>query len=226
MKNKYKIGLIDSGSNVAIEGAFISIKDEKLNLLELKDDLFGHGTILSNIIKESNVDIYCAQVFDKELITTAQTIALAIDYLVSKNVDLIHMSLGLNNDREILKQSVLRAIEKDILIVASAPSLSTQVTYPSFYKGVISVTGDARCTRDNISYINCSHAMFGACVMSNNEKVRGSSVAAAYFTKKLAKLHNDGIIDNISKIEYIKNNAFFKIAQAPLSKKPLYKEVL
>lgn len=223
MNNRYKIGLIDSGSNIAIEGAFIDIKDEKLHAIELKKDSLGHGTILSNIIKEDNVDIYCAQVFDEELITTAQTVALAIDYLVSKNVDLIHMSLGLSNDREILKQSVNKAIEKGILIVASAPSLSTQITYPSFYKGVISVTGDARCTKDNISYINCSHAMFGACVMSNDEKVRGSSVAAAYFTKKLAKLHDDGIINNIEKIENLKRNAFFKIAQAPLSKKPLYK---
>ncbi len=223
MKNRYKIGLIDSGSNIAIEGAFIDIKDEKLQAKELKKDSLGHGTILSNIIKEDNVDIYCAQVFDKELVTTAQTVAFAIDYLVSKNVDLIHMSLGLSNDREILKQSVNKAIEKGILIVASAPSLSTQITYPSFYKGVISVTGDARCTKDNISYINCSHAMFGACVMSNDEKVRGSSVAAAYFTKKLAKLHKEGIIDNMQKIENIKNNAFFKIAQAALSKKPLYK---
>jgi hypothetical protein len=68
--------------------------------------------------------------------------------------------------------------------------------------------------------------MFGACVMSDNEKVRGSSVAAAYFTKKLAKLHEDGILDNIAKIENIKNNASFKMAQAVLSKKPLYKNAL
>ena len=104
------------------------------------------------------------------------------------------MSIGLSQDRLILKEAIQKALDKNITLVASAPSLSTLKNYPSSYNGVIGVTADARCVKNKISFINCSHAIFGGSPFSSNIKVRGSSVAAAYITKRIALLYEEGIL--------------------------------
>lgn len=220
-KNKFKIGLIDSGSNLAIDGAFIEVTNDTYIEKELKQDILQHGSALSEIIKTKNSEIYCAQVFDQALITTAQTISFAIDYLIKKNVNLIHMSVGLSQDRLVLRNAIQKALDKNIIIVASAPSLSTSKNYPSSYKGVIGVTADARCINNEISFINCAHAVFGGTPFSSNERVRGSSAAAAYITKKIASLYEEGVINSQEQIKIIKKEARFKCAQAPLSRRSI-----
>jgi hypothetical protein len=219
MSEKFKIGLIDSGSSLAIDGAYIDVVDNLPVYKSLKPDLLEHGTALSNIIASKDCEIYCAQVFHRELITTAQTISFAIDYLCKKGVNLIHMSVGLSKDREILKQAIENAISQNIIIVASAPSLSMSRNYPSSYKGVVGVTADARCKNDEISFINCAHAVFGASPFSSTLKVRGSSAAAAYITKKIAFLYSNGLKNYEAQIKYIKENAVFKTAQVNLSRR-------
>lgn len=219
MSNKLHIGLIDSGcDDITCDGGFIDVENSSYQVTKLKKDLHNHGTEISNIIGNEHASFTCAQVFDKELITTAETISFAIDYLCKKGVDLIHMSLGLKNDRKILKEAIQKAIDKNITIVASSASLSTNKTYPASYIGVIAVTADARCFEDNISYINCEHATLGASPFSNNPQIRGSSSAAAHVTRLLSKLHFDGIVEVNEQLEYIKSNALYKTAQARLSK--------
>lgn len=213
-----KIGLVDSGCDLtSISGAYIKVDNNSYKTLKLKKDTLKHGTTLASLIGIENANIVCAQVFDKELITTAQTIAYAIDYLIKEKVDLIHTSLGLSQDREVLKSAIKKAMNFGITIVASAPTLSNYKTFPASYKGVIAVCADARCQESEISYINSSTAMFGASPFSNDEKVRGSSVSAAYLTKELAWLHSSGITSLEEQLSFIKANVKYKKAQVKLS---------
>lgn len=214
MNTKIYIGLIDSGCNdIKCDGKLLSIKNDKFELKALKEDTLEHGTAMSNIITNKFADFYCMQVFDKALITTAEHIAFSIDYLCEKNVDLIHMSLGLKNDRNILKQAIQRALKQNITIVSSSASISKFDIYPASYEGVISVTADARCKNEQISYLNLKHAKFGASPLSQNPKIRGSSSAAAHFTKAISKLHFQGIINLKAQLEIIKEKAAFKTPQ-------------
>jgi len=218
--SKLHIGLIDSGcDNLLCNGAFIEVLENSYKEKPLRIDTLNHGTSISDIIGEEDSIFTCAQVFNDTLITTAQTIAYAIEYLCEQGVDLIHMSLGLANDRKILKNAVEKALEKNITIIASAPTLSSNIVYPASYKGVIAVTADARCKDEEHSYINASHAIFGAPAFSSNPNVRGSSCAAAFITKKIAQLHNRGIKNQKEQINILKEEASFKTAQFKLNKR-------
>lgn len=213
MNEKIYIGLIDSGcDSITCKGKFVSIKNDKIKLLPLKKDSLGHGSCIANTISHEFANFYCMQVFDKSLVTTAEHIAFATHYLCEKKVDLIHMSLGLRHDRKILKNAILKALNQNISIISSIPSISNYNIYPANYKGVISVTADARCKNDEISFIN-THAKFGASPLSNNPQIRGSSVAAAHFSKVISKLHFNGIKNLQEQLKIIQQNATFKTPQ-------------
>lgn len=64
----------------------------------------------------------------------------AIDDAISRNIDIINISLGSSSSIPILEQAVQRAINAGIIIFASAGnSGSTGYEYPASYPGVISV---------------------------------------------------------------------------------------
>jgi len=183
----------------------------------LRKDKLGHGTALADVIGDEYAKFTCAQVFDEFLVTNARTISYAINYLLEQKVDLIHLSLGLFEHREMLKNVIDEALSKKVTIVASSATLSKYKIFPACYKGVISVTADARCKKNSISYINTNRSLLGASPFSNNENVRGSSVAAAYISKEIAWLHSNGIENLEEQIKFIKANALYKMAQPRLS---------
>jgi len=130
-------------------------------------------------------------VLDHRGVTTAAALAAAIDWSVREGANLIHMSLGLREARQILAKAVAAAVEAGCIIVASTPARG-EGTYPARYAGVIRATGDARCQRDEISDLHSKQADFGGCpryasesASSGRARLGGASLGAAHVTRLL-----------------------------------------
>ncbi|OPX55119.1 Subtilase family protein [Oceanospirillum multiglobuliferum] len=183
-----KVGVVDSGFSPAQQAlvqdsaAFI-IADGQLWQSEADWDQLGHGSHVISTIYASAPEarFYVAQVFHDRLSTTAVQVAAAIDWLVEQNVDVINLSLGLRSDQDSLKSAVARAIKQGIVLCAASPAKGDPV-YPAAYFGVFRMTGDARCTAQQWSYLETAYADFGAEVKSADGQQAGSSMGCARMT--------------------------------------------
>ena len=162
-------------------------------------DPVGHGTSVAEVIcgnrnNARGCDFLVGQVLDHRGVTTAAALAAAIHWSVRVGADLIHMSLGLREDRQTLAKAVAAAVDAGCIIVASTPARG-EGTYPACYPDVIRATGDARCQWDEISDLHSSQADFGGCprhasgpaASEDPRAVRlgGASLGAAHVTRFL-----------------------------------------
>jgi len=196
-----KIGLLDSGVAESLLGQVVrsacwngQVWEQVSN--DFAVDQLKHGSLLSQIIIQhcSNAEFYVAKVFQDKLTTTADAIAEGVEWLAEHNVDIINMSFGLREDRPALRNACELAVAKGICLVAASPSHGDSV-YPSAYDGVVSVTGDARCTPDVVSYLQSEQADFGACAYwckdsQSEKKIGGASFSVAHVVGKLASLYS------------------------------------
>ncbi|WP_442596787.1 S8 family peptidase [Neobacillus sp. D3-1R] len=88
-----------------------------------------------------NAKILPIDVFNGMWGTSDYAIAEGILYAVSKNVDVINMSLGGSMPSPILEEAVKKAIDAGITVVAAAGNnYGESVSYPAAYEGVIAVS--------------------------------------------------------------------------------------
>jgi subtilisin family serine protease len=149
----------------------------------------GHGTSVAEIIcgnpnAARGCDLFVGQVLDHRGVTTAGALAAAIHWSVEVGADLIHMSLGLRDDRQTLAEAVAAAVAAGCIIVASTPARGAG-TFPARYPDVIRATGDARCHWDEISDLHSSQADFGGC--PGAMRLGGASLGAAHVTRFLVE---------------------------------------
>ena len=178
------IGIIDSGfapgqgDQVALARRFWLDAGE-LQEGDTQPDALGHGSVvLDTLTRESGPVRHCvALVFGDRWETSPVQIAAALHRLVEQDVALVNMSLGLRNDRPVLREACVLAQASGILLCASSPAQGEPV-YPAAYPGVIRITGDARCSPGQWSWLNSPQADFGAHVAAANG-VAGSSVGCA-----------------------------------------------
>lgn len=108
------------------------------------DDDLGHGTQVAGIIADNTVDkIYIKpyKVIDHRGHGTAVTVAAGINCAVSDGVDIINVSIGFEEDSEVLRAAVQKAEEKGITVVSAAGNDGAEtVYYPASYSEVIKVT--------------------------------------------------------------------------------------
>jgi hypothetical protein len=158
-------------------------------------DPVGHGTDVSEVICSASraVDLLVGQVLDPRGIATAAAVAAAIGWSLDAGADLIHMSLGLRENRHVLAAATATAVKSGCIVVASAPARG-ESTFPASYPEVIRATGDARCQRDEISHLKSAQADFGGCPRhvqrvepADPSTVRfgGASLGAAHLTRFL-----------------------------------------
>lgn len=148
-------------------------------------DEHGHGTRIAQVIASSSsrVSLLIAQALDARGVSSAAAIAAAIDWAVDRAAHLVHLSVGLAQDRAVLGAAVARAKEAGVLVVASSPARGT-LSYPAAYAGVLRASGDARCDTGQISHLGAGHAEFGGCVrLAGEERARGASIGAAHVTR-------------------------------------------
>ncbi len=151
--------------------------------------------------------LYAASVFhinsDGQVIATAEAIGEALNWLQSKDISVINMSLsGPNNI--ILERIIKQALKQNTVIVAAAGNdgPNGQRAYPAATKGVLAITAVDRFLRpyrqaNRGGYINFAAPGVGIWVPGLYPKGQfssGTSFAAAYFTAMAArKLQDPGV---------------------------------
>ncbi|GED25578.1 hypothetical protein BAG01nite_16800 [Brevibacillus agri] len=182
-----KIAIIDSG----IDG-----NQKNLTLNEIaSSQRFGdksHGTIIASVIGAREcenlnfngilpgITLYTYDIHSDTLNT--ETLSKAIDEVSHIGVDVINISLSTYKDTPSLKNSVEKAVNSGITIVASVGNDSSkQYSYPASYKipGVISVGAlDENLDVWSLSNFNDTVDIFvpGTKIYSINHKLSGDSV--------------------------------------------------
>jgi subtilase family protein len=187
----WKVAIIDSGLAPRIMPRPMQTRrfvDEGSHVAELEsiDDPSGHGTVIAGIIASAPraIELMIAQVLDRHGRGTAASVAAAIEWAVGQGAQLLHLSLGLREDRPVLRASIDQALAEGRIVVAASPARGMSV-YPASYPGVIRATGDARCLSHEISCLDTREADFGACSVAEfgGRTSRGASVGAAYLSR-------------------------------------------
>lgn len=173
MRRSWRVAVIDSGLSAEVASSVgctvldaRRFSDDGANVTAgpaLRDPL-GHGTAVIEAIcaQGSRAELLIAQVFDERGVTTAATIAAALEWAVRAGAGLIHMSLGLREDRAVLAAAIAAALSSGCVLVASAPARGRS-TFPAGYPGVVRATGDARCAPGELSVLASAQADFGGC---------------------------------------------------------------
>lgn len=156
-------------------------------------DSLGHGAQLLDVIarQATAVEFLVAQVFASRLTTTADQVAAAIDWLVEQGADLINLSLGLRDDRPVLRAACERAVASGAILCASTPAQGNAV-FPAAYPGVLRMTGDARCQPHQFSSLGTRNADYGGCVRVGGNDVVGASVGCAHMSGHIARYLSAG----------------------------------
>jgi subtilisin family serine protease len=192
MSARVRIGIVDSGLRGDDELRVVEARRFFLNDAggvasgPARDDPLGHGTEVSRLILEGacEAELLHAQVFDASFRTAPVLAAAGLDWLVEAGARIVNMSFGLSADRAVLREACARAVEAGIVLVAAAPAQGAPC-YPAAYKGVIAVTGDARCAKGEVSDLTGVQADFGTWCASPERgggPMAGASAAAASFT--------------------------------------------
>jgi len=182
-----RVGIADSGIEGHVTGAVDVSLTGSLEPPRTPRDRCGHGSKLAALIAAPHVELLDARIFDDELRTSALRVAAAIDWLIERRARVINLSIGLREDREVLRDACARAVATGVLVVAAAPARGAPV-FPSSYPGVVRATGDARCKPGEVSWLEEARAEFGGCVHNADDTLRGASVGCANVTAALAAL--------------------------------------
>jgi hypothetical protein len=217
MKPELRIGVVDSGHSPAqrvqvIAGRRFSLLDDGLAESDLHDDPLGHGSaVIEAIGRRAPAALFCvAQVFDQRGVTSALQIATAIDWLVTQEVRLINLSLGLRQDRSLLRAACAAAVERGVLLCASSPAQGDGV-FPANYPQVLRVTGDARCAEDQWSWLDSAQADFAACVHGTWPGQSGASLGCAALSGHIAAfLVEQPDASNGQVIDWLRQNARYR----------------
>lgn len=188
----WRVAILDSGADplpspcVSRARRFVD-QGDRIDEREPAADPIGHGTVVAGIIASARqpVQLLVAQVLNERGRSTAATLAAAIDWALAQRAELLHISLGLSHDREVLRVAIERAVAAGVLVVASMPARGA-MAYPACYPGVIRATGDARCDEEEISHLGTSAVDFGACPLRRPGLAgmsRGASIGAAHLSR-------------------------------------------
>jgi hypothetical protein len=184
-----RVGIADSGIDGGARWRVVEAVDVSpsgaIEAPSVPRDLCGHGTAIAALIASPTIDLLDARIFDRALRTSAVRAAAAIDWLVEQRVGVINLSIGLREDRDVLRDACARAVASGVLVVASAPARGAPV-FPASYPGIVRATGDARCKPGEISWLDGPTADFGGCVRADDDAIRGASVGCANVTAAIA----------------------------------------
>jgi len=215
MRPELRVGVVDSGfaeSQLAsVSGARrFFLTDEGHAEDDALADALGHGSVVCEAILSQAPDarLFVAQVFDERGVTSPLQIAAALHWLGEQGVRVVNLSLGVRQDRPILREAVAELVDAGVLVCASSPARGEPV-FPASYPGVIRVTGDARCGEGEWSWLDSPQADFGAAVTVGGRS--GASLGCAAFSGHLAALLVERPeLSNVQLVELMRERAVFR----------------
>lgn len=194
------VGLLDSGIADHLLPAAVAARrfeqdrDQMVQVRPAEPDRLGHGTVMAELILRQTpaARLLVAQVFDGRAVATPAAVAAALSWLIGAGARVVNMSLGLRDDREVLRDACRMAVAAGVSVVASVPAIGPTV-YPAAYPGIVRVTGDGRCSGAEVAALGGDRADFGASpwpagASGRTVAVAGASVAAARISGHLAAL--------------------------------------
>lgn len=143
------VAVVDTGvdsDHPFLEGRVIptKINTSATGIRNNSEDDHGHGTRIAGIIADSTLDnVYIKpyKVMDKWGKGTVITVAAGINCAIRDGVDVINVSIGFEEDSEILKTAIRNAEEHDIVVTGAAGNdASDTIYYPASYSSVLKVT--------------------------------------------------------------------------------------
>ena len=174
-----RVAIIDSGFDdrvTAGSAQLFNFDGEKVETAEAQPDVHCHGSALAAVVKSlaPKCALINAQVFAEKMAASPSAIAAALDWSVQQGAQLVNMSFGLADDREVMRSTCEGAVKKGVLLLAAAPARGGPV-YPAAYPGVLRISGDARLKPGEVSILGSGgQADYGGCVVPG-----GASFAVA-----------------------------------------------
>lgn len=214
MSHDLRIGVIDSGCAAAQAREVVAarrfwLQDGVLHDGPLQADRLGHGSaVLASLQAEADqVPLLLAQVFNEQGTTSALQVAAALLWLAEQGATLVNLSLGLQQDRPVLRRACIEAQAAGVLLCASSPARGGPV-YPASYPEVIRVTGDARCAPGQWSWLGSAQADFGGYV--GERGMAGASLGCAALSGRIAALlRQQPGLDRSQVMAWLRANAAF-----------------
>ena len=134
---------LDQSTAAFLDQSTASFLDQSsASFLDATNPAHGHGTFCAGLIAAVAPEamIMPLRVFDDNGAADAFVIARAIHYAVQHGADVINMSFGLTSDMKVVKRAVAFAIERGVIVVASAGNSNTNAPqFPAAYNDVIGV---------------------------------------------------------------------------------------
>ena len=153
-----RVGLLDSGAGLAVGPALVADRAFQLDgsgkviARESQNPANDHGSQLAELLLDvpEPVGLLSANVFTGGQVSSPTVIAAGLNWLVENGAQVVNMSFGLANDRPVLSEACHNADRENVILVAAGPARGEPV-YPAAYPDVLAITGDARCTSEELS---------------------------------------------------------------------------
>lgn len=216
-KNEVRIAVIDSGINikhpvfrnynVSEKSIAIHWRESKIVIDKDVEDCFGHGTAICGILARlaPMAEVVVIKIFDyTDLHAEEMQLISALEYIIREvDCDIVHMSLGIVTQSEILHEKCKQLKSQGKILIAAYDNAGA-ISYPAAYPEVIGVDSDARCryTDDFFVVENEEDGNIMVLAKGGNHRLawteplyiisQGSSFSSAYLTAYIAKLIESG----------------------------------
>ncbi|NMG31350.1 subtilisin-like serine protease QhpE [Aromatoleum evansii] len=185
------VGIIDGGFTGvlhALHGAasFVPAPDGCVQRAPAVGRPLPHGETVAALVLDAApaTRLIDARIASHRHAPTPAMVAAAIAWCVEEGARIINLSLGLLEDRGVLRDACAQALARGIVLVAAAPARGTPV-FPAAYPGVLAISGDARCAAGQWSSLQgetSGGADWGCSPAGTGRTPGGASMATARFS--------------------------------------------
>jgi hypothetical protein len=190
-----RVGIIDglvspnmiNPDNIILQKEFIKLRTGTYDC-----ELPSHADLVASLILESAPAaklVFCS-IFRRESFASVSTVVEALRWLAEFDLDVINLSFGTNVYSKELEDSCLSLSSYGSVLICSSPARG-KIVYPAAFDCCIAVSGDARCSPGQISFLGTELADFGThpFVQIGSPKAGGgASFATARFSGLASEL--------------------------------------
>lgn len=189
-----RVGIIDglvasstiNPNNILLQKEFIEPRKGTFDC-----ELPSHADQVARLILESApaAKLVLCSIFGRQSFASVSTVIEALRWLADLNLDLINLSFGTNVYSKELEDVCLWLSSYGTILICSSPARG-KIVYPAAFDCCIAVSGDARCSPGQFSFLGTELADFGThpFVEVDNPKAGGG---ASFATARLSGLASE-----------------------------------